>query len=120
MSLTQQEYGTMIVCSCNRFTDHDIRDAAETLAEKKGERGITANAIYHAVGKRPQCGCCRVMIEAVLLQDGYKVRCVEQGRAEKLVTNHRTARQTSAALQRIESDTPSCCGQGCACQAQSA
>ena len=41
----------MIVCSCNRITDREIREAAR-------RRSRTAEAAYATLGCEPLCGCC--------------------------------------------------------------
>ena len=41
----------MIVCVCNRLTEHEVRDAAA-----KGAR--TAERAYACLGCEVQCGCC--------------------------------------------------------------
>jgi bacterioferritin-associated ferredoxin len=41
----------MIVCVCNRITEHEVREAA---AKGAG----TPEAAYHKLGCEPQCGCC--------------------------------------------------------------
>jgi bacterioferritin-associated ferredoxin len=56
----------MIVCSCNVFTDHDVRGALS--AGESCQR--TAGQVYHCLGCSPQCGRCartirRIMNEAL-------------------------------------------------------
>ncbi|MGD0147855.1 MAG: (2Fe-2S)-binding protein [Xanthobacteraceae bacterium] len=56
----------MIVCSCNVFTDHDVRD---TLVAAEG-CPRTAGEVYHCLGCSAQCGRCartirRIMDEAL-------------------------------------------------------
>ena len=56
----------MIVCSCNVFTDHDVRG---TLAAGESSPR-TAGQVYHCLGCSPQCGRCartirRIMDEAM-------------------------------------------------------
>jgi bacterioferritin-associated ferredoxin len=56
----------MIVCSCNVFSDHDVR---ATLAAGKGAPRTTGQ-VYHCLGCSPQCGRCartirRIMDEAL-------------------------------------------------------
>lgn len=56
----------MIVCSCNVFTDHDVRGAL--AAGESCPR--TAGQVYHCLGCSPQCGRCartirRIMNEAL-------------------------------------------------------
>jgi bacterioferritin-associated ferredoxin len=59
----------MIVCSCNVFSDHDVRNA---VAAPEAPR--TAGQVYGCLGCSPQCGRCartikRIMDEA-LADDG--------------------------------------------------
>jgi len=56
----------MIVCSCNVFTDRDVRSALESAPA----RPATANQVYGCLGCSPQCGRCartirRIMDEAL-------------------------------------------------------
>ena len=56
----------MIVCSCNVFTDHDVR-ATLSVGEDVPR---TTGAVYHCLGCSPQCGRCartirRIMDEAL-------------------------------------------------------
>ena len=56
----------MIVCSCNVFTDHDVRatlKASEAVPRTTGQ-------VYHCLGCSAQCGRCartirRIMNEAL-------------------------------------------------------
>jgi bacterioferritin-associated ferredoxin len=41
----------MILCSCNRITETEVRDAARAGA-------ATAEAAYARLGCEAQCGCC--------------------------------------------------------------
>jgi bacterioferritin-associated ferredoxin len=55
----------MIVCSCNVFSDADVRTAITTATPR------TAGQVYGCLGCSPQCGRCartirRIMDEAVL------------------------------------------------------
>jgi bacterioferritin-associated ferredoxin len=55
----------MIVCSCNVFSDRDVRSALDS-----GPRPSTANQIYGCLGCSPKCGRCartirRIMDEAL-------------------------------------------------------
>ena len=56
----------MIVCSCNVFTDHDVRGALSS-----GQCSPrTAGEVYQCLGCNPQCGRCartirRIMDEAL-------------------------------------------------------
>jgi bacterioferritin-associated ferredoxin len=56
----------MIVCSCNVFTDHDVRS---TLSSN-GNVPRTTGQVYHCLGCSAQCGRCartirRIMDEAL-------------------------------------------------------
>jgi len=56
----------MIVCSCNVFTDHDVRG---TLSGTEATPR-TAGQVYHCLGCSAQCGRCartirRIMDEAL-------------------------------------------------------
>jgi bacterioferritin-associated ferredoxin len=53
----------MIVCSCNVFSDHQVRDAC---ANSGGVR--TPGEIYRCLGCSPQCGRCARTIRAILDQ----------------------------------------------------
>jgi bacterioferritin-associated ferredoxin len=44
----------MIVCSCNVFSDRDVRSAIDTSPA----RPATANQVYGCLGCSPQCGRC--------------------------------------------------------------
>ena len=57
---------SMIVCSCNVFSDRDVRSALDTPAKPS-----TANQIYGCLGCSPKCGRCartirRIMDEALV------------------------------------------------------
>ena len=57
---------TMIVCSCNVLTDHDVR---ATLSDSE-EAPRTTGQVYHCLGCSAQCGRCartirRIMDEAL-------------------------------------------------------
>jgi bacterioferritin-associated ferredoxin len=56
----------MIVCSCNVFSDHDVRETLK--ASEKAPR--TTCQVYHCLGCSAQCGRCartirRIMDEAL-------------------------------------------------------
>ena len=55
----------MIVCSCNVFSDHEVRSAVNTAAPR------TTGQVYGCLGCSAQCGRCarsirRIMDEALL------------------------------------------------------
>ena len=63
----------MIICHCNLITDSEILDIARDLSQSNGTEPIRSNQIYRGLGCKAQCGCCRPMIEALLLDNGYTV-----------------------------------------------
>lgn len=48
----------MIVCHCQSITDHDIRAAVDWMRTADPDTIITPGKIYHALGKRADCGGC--------------------------------------------------------------
>ena len=48
----------MIVCHCQNIADHDIRAAIDWMRAADPETLITPGKIYHALGKRANCGDC--------------------------------------------------------------
>ena len=52
----------MIVCSCNVFSDRDVRSAIDNAAA----RPATANQVYGCLGCSPQCGRCARTIRKIM------------------------------------------------------
>jgi bacterioferritin-associated ferredoxin len=52
----------MIVCSCNVFSDRDVRSAIDTSPV----RPATANQVYGCLGCSPQCGRCARTIRHIM------------------------------------------------------
>ena len=48
----------MIVCHCTQITDTEIRAAIDWMRSADPETIITPGKIYHALGKRADCGGC--------------------------------------------------------------
>lgn len=48
----------MIVCHCLSITDHDIRAAVDWMRAADPDTIVTPGKIYHALGKRADCGGC--------------------------------------------------------------
>jgi bacterioferritin-associated ferredoxin len=61
----------MIVCSCNVFSDHDVRS---TLAGNE-EAPRTAGEVYHCLGCSAQCGRCARTIRRIMDEAGAEVAC---------------------------------------------
>lgn len=54
----------MIVCSCARISDRDIREAIGWMRAADPATVITPGRIYRALGKAPDCGgCVRLFVE---------------------------------------------------------
>ncbi|PQO23826.1 (2Fe-2S)-binding protein [Rhodobacteraceae bacterium WD3A24] len=54
----------MIVCHCNAITDRDIRAAVDWMRAADPETIITPGKVYHALGKRADCGGCLPLLLA--------------------------------------------------------
>jgi bacterioferritin-associated ferredoxin len=52
----------MIVCSCNVFSDRDVRSALDSAPT----RPATANQVYGCLGCSPQCGRCARTIRRIM------------------------------------------------------
>lgn len=48
----------MIVCQCQSISDHEIRAAVDWMRAADPQTLITPGKIYHALGKRADCGGC--------------------------------------------------------------
>lgn len=48
----------MIICHCTQISDTDIRAAIDWMRAADPETIITPGKIYHALGKRADCGGC--------------------------------------------------------------
>ena len=56
----------MIVCHCQSIADHDIRAAIDWMRAADPETIITPGRIYHALGKRADCGGCMPLFLATM------------------------------------------------------
>jgi bacterioferritin-associated ferredoxin len=57
----------MYVCICNAIRESELREAAHRVP---GD----ADAVYEALGKRPQCGQCLDEAAVILIEERYGVR----------------------------------------------
>ncbi|RNF33012.1 (2Fe-2S)-binding protein [Paracoccus methylarcula] len=48
----------MIVCHCMQISDHDIHAAVDWMRAADPQTIITPGKVYHALGKRADCGSC--------------------------------------------------------------
>ena len=74
----------MIICHCNKITDQEILDIAKQLTEENPDKPIRSNLIYRGRGCKAKCGCCRPLIEALLLDSGYEVAVAKPDEIERL------------------------------------
>lgn len=64
----------MIVCSCARVTDTDIRQAIAWMRASDPYTLITPGKIYRALGKSAECGgCIRLFVERMRQDDNLAV-----------------------------------------------
>lgn len=52
----------MIVCHCTGISDHDIRAAVDWMRASDPQTIITPGKVYHALGKRADCGGCMPLL----------------------------------------------------------
>jgi len=48
----------MIICHCTKVSDHDIMSAIDWMRASDPDTIITVGKIYHALGKKADCGGC--------------------------------------------------------------
>ena len=63
----------MIVCSCNVFSDRDVRSAIDSAPA----RPATANQVYGCLGCSPQCGRCARTIRRIMDEAGTAAACAQ-------------------------------------------
>lgn len=51
----------MIICSCNVFSDGDVRSVIETRPSATGMAEV-----YRGLGREPQCGRCARTIQQIM------------------------------------------------------
>jgi bacterioferritin-associated ferredoxin len=59
----------MIVCSCNPFSDHEVRSAVASF-----DRQPRMSQIYACLGYNPQCGRCARTIKRIMDEMRDKTR----------------------------------------------
>lgn len=50
----------MIICQCQSISDHDVRNAVAWMRASDPDTIVTPGKVFHALGKRPVCGCCAI------------------------------------------------------------
>lgn len=64
----------MMVCHCMTITDHDIRAAVHWMRAADPDTVITPGKVYHALGKRADCGgCMPLFLDTMRRSDGFSV-----------------------------------------------
>ena len=56
----------MIVCSCARVSDRELRAAVK--ATVKARQSVNFRSVYRQMGKRARCGNCRPLINQIIKQ----------------------------------------------------
>lgn len=56
----------MILCHCAQISDRDIRAAVHWMRAADPDTIITPGKIYHALGKRADCGGCMKLFVATM------------------------------------------------------
>lgn len=64
----------MIVCHCQNITDHDIRAAVTWMRAADPDTIVTPGKVYHALGKRADCGgCMPLLLDVMRKTDSFGV-----------------------------------------------
>ena len=64
----------MIVCHCMSITDHEIRAAVDWMRAADPDTVITPGKVYHALGKRADCGgCMPLFLDTMRASPGFRV-----------------------------------------------
>lgn len=64
----------MMVCHCMQISDHEIRAAVRWMRSADPDTIVTPGKIYHALGKRADCGgCMKLFVSTMRASDGYAV-----------------------------------------------
>lgn len=68
----------MMVCHCMTITDHDIRAAVDWMRAADPDTVITPGKVYHALGKRADCGgCMPLFLDTLRQSEGFSVPGVD-------------------------------------------
>lgn len=59
----------MIVCHCQNISDHDIHAAIDWMRAADAQTIITPGRIYHALGKKADCGGCMPLFVATMREN---------------------------------------------------
>lgn len=56
----------MIVCHCQKISDHEIHAAIDWMRASDDMTMVTPGKVYRALGKRPVCGGCLPLFMSTL------------------------------------------------------
>lgn len=59
----------MIVCHCQKISDHDINAAVDWMRASDSKTIITPGKVYRALGKSADCGGCMPLFLSTLRQN---------------------------------------------------
>ena len=62
----------MIICSCNVWSDKQLRQAAEEMRADPDARLPTPGAVFRKLGCRPRCGGCFPNVIDIIHQNADK------------------------------------------------
>ncbi len=63
-----------MVCHCMTITDHEIKAAVEWMRAADPDTVITPGKVYHALGKRADCGgCMPLFLDTMRKSAGFSV-----------------------------------------------
>lgn len=64
----------MIVCHCTGITDRQIRSAVGWMRASDPDTIVTPGKIYHALGRRADCGgCMKLFVATMRAAEGFAV-----------------------------------------------
>ena len=93
----------MIVCHCQSISDHDIQAAVAWMRAADAATIITPGKIYHALGKRADCGgCMPLFLDIMRAHDSFQVPMNLRGlrRATDTGKPHEGRRQSNRISER--------------------
>ncbi|WP_121062146.1 (2Fe-2S)-binding protein [Chachezhania antarctica] len=73
----------MIICHCTQVSDRDIMSAIDWMRASDPDTIITVGKIYHALGKKADCGgCVSLFVSTMRSNPNFKVPAVLQNLRE--------------------------------------
>ena len=90
----------MIVCSCNRITDVELREAIHDMLREDPWQLIVPNKLFHHLQKRGKCGFCFSNVIEIILSGTEEFHAQLQGPAEQYDTLKRKMDEMSKKHER--------------------